>query len=63
MSSEKYPVGKKVIVNEITGTIVENVKLPDDICVTWEGNSGVYSYDEEWLDKNIETAVKESQSE
>lgn len=59
MSTEKYPVGMKIRCNDIPGTIVENVKMPGDICVEWEGNSGVFSYDEEWLDKNLDLNTKE----
>lgn len=52
----KYPVGTvliydDMIMGEIKGVVVENVKLPGDICVLWEGDHLV-SYDEEWLDEH-----------
>lgn len=59
MSSEKYPVGQKLIINSpagnaVVGTVVENCKMPGDICIKWEGLEDIYSYDEEFLDENAE---------
>lgn len=50
----KYEVGTKLICNEVKGEVVENVKLPGDICVKWETMDSIASYDEEWLDENAE---------
>ncbi len=51
--SEKYKTGTKLTCNGVTGTVVENVKLPGDICVVWEGHP-LISYDEVWLNENAE---------
>jgi len=45
----KYKVGTKVVCNEVEGVVVENYKLPGDICITWETGQKS-SYDKEWLD-------------
>jgi hypothetical protein len=47
-----YEVGTKLVCNEVNGTVVENVKLPGDICVMWEGYTSIVSYDIDWLDEN-----------
>lgn len=57
MSSDKYPVGMTILVDDhsceytFRGTVVENCKLPGDICVKWEDGK-LISYDENWLDEN-----------
>jgi len=48
----KYSVGTKLECEEVAGVVVENTKLPGDICVKWESMDFVVSYDEEWLDEN-----------
>lgn len=48
--SEKYPVGAKVLCDDIEGEIITNFKCPNDVCVEWE-NGLVASYDEDWLDE------------
>ena len=35
----------------VRGTVVENYKLPGDICIDWETGQK-FSYDEEWLQNN-----------
>lgn len=52
MMSVIYNIGTKLMCNEVNGTVVENVKLPGDICVLWEGYDAVISYDTDWLDEN-----------
>ena len=48
-----YEEGTKIICNEVHGIVVENTKLPGDICIKW--NTGQFcSYDKEWLDDNAE---------
>lgn len=49
----KYSVGTKLLHTEtgITGIVVENFKLPGDICVEWETGFKT-SYDEDNLDEN-----------
>lgn len=49
----KYEVGTKLlhIDTGIIGVVVENFKLPGDICVEWETGLKT-SYDEESLDEN-----------
>ena len=47
----KYAVGTKLDCDGVTGVIVENTKLPGDICVLWEHMTQVVSYDEEFLDE------------
>lgn len=54
----KYQQGTKLIYrcgdgDTIRGIVVENSKLPGDICVEWE-NGQFSSYDEDWLDENAE---------
>ncbi len=52
----KYSLGIKLICNEVNGIVIENFKLPGDICVLWE--TGLQSsYDIEWLDQF--TKIKE----
>lgn len=57
MEQSKYSVGTKIIFMEedspIHGKVVENFKLPGDICIEWETGL-ITSYDEEWLDENVE---------
>lgn len=57
MSSEKYPVGQRVCCPDheaqytFSGTVVENRKLPGDICVQWD--EGFFSsYNEQWLNEH-----------
>ena len=62
MKNDKYPEGTKLIWRSDTmllsyegqslcGLVVENRKLPGDICVQWD--TGQFSsYDEEYLDEN-----------
>ena len=47
----KYPVGTKLEADGVKGVVVENTKLPGDICVVWEHLPQVISYDEEFLDE------------
>jgi len=49
----KYIVGTKLIHNEsgITGIVIENFKLPGDICVEWKTGFKT-SYHEESLNEN-----------
>ncbi len=57
----KYKVGTKVVFgNEdpLEGRVIENFKLPGDVCVQWlNGPNGTpgekSSYDREWLDENV----------
>lgn len=54
---DKYLVGTHLICNEVNGIVIENFKLPGDICVEWE--TGLRSsYDPEWLDEFAK--IKES---
>lgn len=46
----KYPIGTKLIFEDIKGVVVENFKLPGDICIEWETGQ-IISYGHEWLDK------------
>jgi hypothetical protein len=56
-----YNVGTKLIYhyeedgksNIIRGEVIENCKLPGDICVKWETGQ-IASYDIDWLDENTE---------
>lgn len=51
MSSEKYPVGQRWLwPGESEGVVVENFKLPGDICVKWNVMDEPCSYDEWFLD-------------
>lgn len=52
---EKYSVGTKLVHIEtgIQGEVVENFKLPGDICVEWETGFKT-SYDAESLDENCQ---------
>jgi hypothetical protein len=49
-----YEVGNRLIHTEsgICGTVVENFKLPGDICVRWDDGLET-SYDEEVLDEIV----------
>lgn len=53
----KYSVGVKLIYRYekgiIHGEVIENFKLPGDLCVKWDTGQ-VASYDEEWLDERTE---------
>ena len=51
----KYEVGMIVNFKEVNikGTIVENYKMPGDICIDWD-NGTQSSYDEEFLDEKVE---------
>src|SRR4051812_27339803 len=48
-----YEPGTKLFSKEtgVKGEVIDNIKLPGDICVRWETGE-VISYDEEWLDEN-----------
>ncbi len=50
--SEKYSIGTRMLCGGIEGTVIENYKMPGDICIRWE-NGLTCSYDKEWLDKNV----------
>ena len=52
-SINKYEIGTPVCCNKVNGVVVENFKLPGDICISWESGM-ITSYDEEWLDENVE---------
>lgn len=54
----KYRPGVRVRYKgvNILGTVVENEKFPDDICIQWE-NGMFSSYDEWFLDINCEIVV------
>ena len=53
----KYKVGTKVVFSDpqngesFEGKVIDNYKIPGDICVKWETGFNS-SYDEKWLDKN-----------
>lgn len=47
----KYKVGTTLECDGVKGVVVENTKLPGDICVLWEHMTQVVSYDEEFLDE------------
>lgn len=48
--SDKYPIGTKLLCDVIEGEVIENFKLPGDICVRWD--TGIEaSYDEMWMDR------------
>ncbi len=53
----KYSVGTILDCEGIRGVVVENTKLPGDICVLWEHMPDVVSYDEDFLDE-ICTVIK-----
>lgn len=46
----KYPTGTELICGSICGVVVDNYKLPMDVCVDWETGEKS-SYDVEWLDE------------
>ena len=46
-----YKVGTKVICNGYKGVVVENYKIPGDICIDWE-NGEKYSYDKEAFEED-----------
>jgi len=48
----KYTVGTKLDCDGVQGIVVENTKLPGDICVLWEHMTQIVSYDQEFLDEN-----------
>lgn len=51
IAPETYPAGTRLLCNGIRGTVIENVKLPGDICVKWDhAPDAVVSYDADWLD-------------
>lgn len=59
MSSEKYPVGAKLEwPGESKGVVVENFKMPGDICVKWDVMDEPCSYDEWFLDKHVFTLAE-----
>ncbi len=47
----KYTVGTILDADGVRGKVVENTKLPGDICVLWEHMTEIVSYDEEFLDE------------
>lgn len=49
--SEKYKVGTLLECEGLRGRVVENTKLPNDICVIWEHMTEIVSYDEKFLDE------------
>lgn len=51
--SDKYAVGTRLMCGGVPGTVVQNVKLPGDICVMWPGETRPWSYSAEWLDENV----------
>jgi hypothetical protein len=62
MSSEKYPVGTKIKMPAMDdpdfffeGEVVDNVKMPGDICIKYSHLDFIFSYDEAFLD---EKAIK-----
>ena len=65
MSDEKYPVGTRLFFkrskdfgdNLIYGTVIPNFKLPGDICVRWDNDAPVSSYDPEFLDEYCEIVI------
>lgn len=55
MSSEKYPVGQILVwPGESEGVVVENFKMPGDICVKWNVLTFATSYDEDFLDEHCQ---------
>lgn len=51
--SSKYLVGKKVVCpGQDEGVIIENFKLPGDICIKWNSMEWPVSYDEDFLDEH-----------
>ncbi len=53
----KYKVGTKLKCNDVLGTVIENFKLPEDICIEWE-NGMRASYDISWLAANTEIVLE-----
>jgi hypothetical protein len=53
--NEKYTVGTMLECNGVRGKVVENIKLPGDICVEWDNVAWwpIHSYDADWLDDNV----------
>ena len=49
----RFEVGTVILCNDVKGVVVENVKLPGDICVKWETMDEIVSYDEDWLNDNV----------
>lgn len=51
LGTDFYPTGTKLLhtASGIRGVVVENFKLPGDVCVEWE-NGLATSYDYEFLD-------------
>lgn len=68
MTDEKYPVGARLLFKRskdygdklVYGTVVPNFKLPGDICVRWDNNTPVSSYDQEFLDEYCEVVKPET---
>ena len=50
--SGKYPAGTLVEWKSDKGIVIENCKMPGDICIRWY-NGLIISYDECFLDENI----------
>ena len=53
----KFPIGATVMFNGVSGTVVENYKLPCDICIDWETGQKA-SYDEDFLIEHKCVVVK-----
>jgi hypothetical protein len=53
---EKYKIGTRLLFRgtDVKGTVIPNFKLPGDVCVRWDGDRGVSSYDPEFLDEHCE---------
>jgi hypothetical protein len=61
-ASMKYKPGDLITFEDRKGTVVENVKLPNDICVLWD--TGEFSsYDEWFLDRYMKHIPMESEKE
>ena len=48
----KYPVGTVLECNGVIGYVIEDVELSGDICVVWETELEIFTYDAEWLDES-----------
>lgn len=56
--SDKYNVGTLLLCNNFVGKVIDNFKLPSDVCVEWETGQKA-SYDESWLDENADIVEEE----
>lgn len=63
----KYQPGTRVRnPHGVEGTVVQNVKMPGDICVKWDFHEGIYSYDEDVMDESctiVEVAAPAQEGE